>query len=82
MNQSLSTRSIVTSASVVSMAIVWVLFVLPGTSSVRGGLLGVFTVVAAMWVTAQLTRWMALAPPDRALEPLPVVAVTRTSSQP
>ena len=73
MNQSLSTRSIVMSASVVSMAIVWVLFVLPGTGSVRGGLLGLFTVAAGLWVTLQLTRWMALAPAEQT--PQPVTAV-------
>ena len=78
MKQSLSTRTFVTSASVVSMAIVWVLFVLPGTASVRGGLMGLFTVLAAMWVTSQLTRWMDLAPPEVAAQPIPVV-LPRTS---
>jgi hypothetical protein len=77
MNQSLSTRTIVASASVASMAMVWVLFVLPGTASVRGGLMGLFLVLAAMWAISQLNRWLALAPLEA--EPLPV-APRRTSS--
>ena len=77
MNQSLSTRTIVARASVASMAIAWVLFVLPGTGSVRGALLGVFTVAAALWVSSQLTRWMALALPDKTPQPVTAV-VSRT----
>ena len=76
MKQSLSTRTIVASASVASMAMVWLLFVLPGTASVRGGLMGVFLVLAAMWATWQLNRWMALAPLEA--QPRPV-APRRTS---
>jgi hypothetical protein len=81
MKQSLSTRSIVTSASVLSMAIVWVLFVLPGTGSVRGAMMAACTLVAALWVTSQLTRWMALAPADIAVQPSPVVARRTASSE-
>ena len=58
MKQRLSTRSIFTTTSALSMSIVSLLFMLPGTGTVSGRLFGTFTVVAAMWAATQLTRWM------------------------
>ena len=48
MNQSVSARSIFSIASILSMAILWVVFVLPAMGAVAGGLLGLFTLGAAI----------------------------------
>jgi hypothetical protein len=79
MRQRLSTRSILTAASVVTMSMLWVLFVLPGTGTVAGNLIGTLTVLAAMWLALQMTRSTALAP--RTVAVLPVrVSVPPTSA--
>ena len=65
MKQSVSARSIFPIASVFSMSIVSVFFVLPGTGVVSGGL-GLLTVAAALWVGL----WAA-----RSLVPVPAKSV-------
>ena len=49
------------SVSVLSMSILWLLFVLPGTGIVSGSLLGLLTVTAVLWAFS--SRWMAVPVP-------------------
>jgi hypothetical protein len=61
MKQRVSTRFL-TIASLVSMSMLWILFVLPGTGSVAWNLVGTCIVLAAMGAATALTRSTALVP--------------------
>jgi hypothetical protein len=50
MMKSVSARSIVPLSAAVSMAILWVVFVLPVAGPVSLGLLGLLSLVIALWV--------------------------------
>ena len=73
MKQSVSTRSILPIASVLSMSILWVVFVLPAMGAVSGGLLGLFTLGAALWMGMRsaplVAQAMRNAEPVRAIVP-------------
>ena len=77
MKQRASTR-FVTIASLVSMSMLWVLFVLPGTGSVAWNLMGTCIVLAAMWAATQLTRSTALEPSAVVAKPVRVAAPARS----
>ncbi len=55
MRTSVSTQSILAVASVLSMSIVWLLFVLPATGAISGGLFGFLVVATAIWVGMRST---------------------------
>ena len=59
MKNTVSTPSILPIASVISMSILSVVFVLPATGMVSGALPGLLTFVAATWVGVLSTRLMA-----------------------
>ena len=76
MKQSVSTRSILSIASVMSMSILWVVFVLPAMGAVSGGLLGLFTLGAALWVGMRSAPLLARVLHD---EPVRVTVPTKSA---
>ena len=79
MNSSVSSRSVLAVASVLSMSICWLLFVLPATGAVSGGLFGLAMLAAATWLGMRGTRSMAQLLRDVHPEPVPVTATSAKS---
>ncbi len=78
MKQSVSNHSVLPVAAAISMSILWIAFVLPVTGVLAGGLLGLLTLAAALWVGMRSTLSMAQMIHGIDTEPVPVTVPAKS----